>query len=63
MTTGAGGSGCIVMMEIVAIVSVVLLAALLIFLIYRSVRSYDAGAHVTFITSKGGEFYGALRAP
>jgi hypothetical protein len=51
------------MMEIVAIVGVVLLALLLIFLIYRSVRSYDAGAHVTFITSKGGEFYGAIRAP
>jgi hypothetical protein len=51
------------MLEIVAIIGVVLLAALLIFLIYRSVRSYDAGAHVTFITSKGGEFYGAIRAP
>jgi hypothetical protein len=50
-------------MEIVAIVGVVLLAALLIFLIYRSVRSYDAGAHATFITSRGGEFYGAIRAP
>ena len=51
------------MMEIVAIVGVVLLALILIFLIYRSVRSYDAGAHATFITSKGGEFYGAIRAP
>ena len=51
------------MLEIVAIVGVVLLALILIFLIYRSVRSYDAGAHATFITSKGGEFYGAIRAP
>jgi hypothetical protein len=51
------------MLEIVAIIGVFLLAALLVFLVYRSVRSYNAGAHATFITSKGGEFYGAIRAP
>jgi len=50
-------------MEIVAIVGVVLLACLLIFVIYRAARTYDAGAHATFITTKGGEYYGALRAP
>jgi hypothetical protein len=33
------------------------------FLIYRAMRTYDAGSHATFITSKGGEYYGALRAP
>jgi len=41
----------------------ILLAGLLVFLIYRAARSYDAGAHATFITTKGGDFYGALRAP
>lgn len=51
------------MLEIAAIAVVALLALGLIFLVYRSVRSYDAGAHATFITSKGGEYYGALRAP
>ncbi len=50
-------------MEIVAIIAVVLLALLFAFLIYKSVRTYDAGAHATFITAKGGEYYGALRAP
>jgi hypothetical protein len=50
-------------MEIVAIIIAVLLAALLIFLVYRAARTYDAGAHATFITTKGGDFYGALRAP
>jgi hypothetical protein len=50
-------------MEIVAIIGVVLLAALFVFLIYRAVRTYDAGAHATFITTKGGDYYGALRAP
>ena len=51
------------MLEIIAIVIAVLIAALLIFLIYRSARTYDAGAHATFITSRNGEYYGALRAP
>jgi len=41
----------------------VLLAALMIFLLYRASRSYDAGAHVTYLATKGGNFYGALRAP
>ncbi|MEZ5938315.1 MAG: hypothetical protein R3C52_08850 [Hyphomonadaceae bacterium] len=50
-------------MEIVAIVLVVLLAILFAFLIYRSARTYDAGSHATFITTKDGEFYGALRSP
>ena len=51
------------MLEITAVVGVVLVALLLVFLIYRSVRTYDAGAHATFITTKGGDFYGALRSP
>jgi hypothetical protein len=51
------------MLEIVVIVAAVLVALLLFFLIYRAVRTYDAGAHATFITTKGGDFYGALRAP
>src|SRR5689334_4771408 len=51
------------MLEITAIVGVVLVALLFIFLIYRAVRTYDAGSHATFITTKGGDFYGALRAP
>ena len=51
------------MLEIVAIVGAVLLGLLLIFLVYRAARTYDAGAHATFITTKGGNFYGALRAP
>jgi hypothetical protein len=51
------------MLEIVAIIGAVLLGLLLIFLVYRAARTYDAGAHATFITTKGGDFYGALRAP
>lgn len=51
------------MLEIAAIVGAVLLGLLLIFLVYRAARTYDAGAHATFITTKGGSFYGALRAP
>lgn len=51
------------MIEIVAVILVVLVAALLIFLVYRAARTYDAGAHATFITTKQGDFYGALRAP
>lgn len=51
------------MLEIAAIVGAVLVGLLLIFLVYRSARTYDAGAHATFITTKNGDFYGALRAP
>ncbi len=51
------------MIEIVVIILAVLVAALLAFLIYRGVRTYDAGAHATFITTKNGDYYGALRAP
>lgn len=50
-------------MEIVAIVLAVLLAAALFALLYRSMRTYDAGAHATFITTRNGEFNGAIRAP
>ena len=50
-------------MEIVAVILIVLVAGLLIFLMYRAARTYDAGAHATFITTKQGDFYGALRAP
>lgn len=55
--------GSTTMLEIVAVIIALLLLGLFIFLIYRSMRSYDAGAHATFITSKNGEYYGALRAP
>ncbi|HVY87311.1 MAG TPA: hypothetical protein VG942_00480, partial [Hyphomonadaceae bacterium] len=51
------------MIEIAVIVAAVLLAALLFFLVYRAARTYDAGAHATFITTKHGDFYGALRKP
>lgn len=51
------------MIEIVVIILAVLVAALLAFLIYRGIRTYDAGAHATFITTKNGDYYGALRAP
>jgi|GEM_PF-1920664 len=51
------------MLEIAAIAGAVLLGLLLIFVVYRAARTYDAGAHATFITTKNGDFYGALRAP
>lgn len=51
------------MFQIVAIVVAVLVAVLLFVLVYRASRTYDAGAHATYITTKGGDFYGALRAP
>jgi hypothetical protein len=51
------------MLEVVAIIGAVLLAGLLVFVVYRASRTYDAGAHATFITTKDGDFYGALRAP
>lgn len=51
------------MLEIIAVIIALLLLGLFAFLIYRAMRTYDAGAHATFITSKNGEYYGALRAP
>ncbi|MDP3737207.1 MAG: hypothetical protein Q8R02_07450 [Hyphomonadaceae bacterium] len=51
------------MIEIVAVILIVLVAFLIVFLMYRAARSYDAGSHATFITTKQGDFYGALRAP
>jgi hypothetical protein len=51
------------MIEILIIFFAILVAGLLGFIIYRAVRTYDAGAHATFITTKGGDFYGALRSP
>ncbi len=51
------------MLEIVAIVLAVLVGLLLVFLVYRAARTYDAGAHATYITTKSGAFYGALRQP
>jgi hypothetical protein len=51
------------MLEIAAIVGAVLVGLLLIVVVYRAARTYDAGAHATFITTKNGDFYGALRAP
>lgn len=51
------------MLEIVAVIGAVLVGLLLAFLIYRAARTYDAGAHATYITTKGGNFYGALRQP
>lgn len=51
------------MLEILVVIVALLLLGLFVFLIYRAMRSYDAGAHATFITSKNGEYYGALRAP
>jgi hypothetical protein len=49
--------------EIAIILLAVAVAALLGFLVYRSIRTYDAGAHATFITTRNGDYYGALRAP
>jgi hypothetical protein len=51
------------MVEIIAIVVAVLVVLLLAFFIYRSARTYDAGAHATFVATKNGAFYGALREP
>ncbi|HEX5005823.1 MAG TPA: hypothetical protein VFV70_01845 [Hyphomonadaceae bacterium] len=51
------------MIEILIIFFAVVVAGLLAFMIYRAMRTYDAGAHATFITTKNGDFYGALRAP
>ncbi|HEY0958048.1 MAG TPA: hypothetical protein VGE05_02110, partial [Novosphingobium sp.] len=51
------------MLEIVAVIGAVLVGLLLAFLIYRAARTYDAGTHATYITTKGGNFYGALRQP
>jgi hypothetical protein len=53
----------LIVIEIVAIVIAVLIGLLLFFLVYRAARTYDAGAHATFITTKHGDFYGALRKP
>jgi hypothetical protein len=50
-------------MEFVAILGVVILALVLIALIYRAARTFEAGAHATFITTKGGDYHGALREP
>ncbi len=50
-------------MAIALIVGAVLLALALVFLMYRSMRTYEAGAHATYVTTKNGEFYGALREP
>ncbi len=51
------------MLEIVAIIGAVLVGLLLAFLVYRAARTFDAGTHATYITTKGGNFYGALRQP
>src|SRR5690349_21277879 len=51
------------MVEIGVVVIGILLAGLLIFLVYRASRTYDAGSHATFLTTKNGDFYGALRQP
>ena len=51
------------MIEILIIFFAILVAGLLGFIIYRAVRTYDAGGHATFITTKNGDFYGALRQP
>jgi hypothetical protein len=51
------------LVPILLIVVAVLLLVLVLFLMYRAVRSYDAGQHATFLTMKGGEFHGALRQP
>lgn len=51
------------MIEIILVIAAILVAALLAFIIYRAARTYDAGAHATFITTRDGDFYGALRAP
>ena len=51
------------MLEIFLIIGSILVAGLVAVLVYRSARTYDAGAHATFITTRNGDFYGALRAP
>ena len=51
------------MIEILIIFFAIVVAGLLAFMIYRAVRTYDAGAHATFITTRNGDFYGALRSP
>jgi hypothetical protein len=51
------------MVELGVVIIGILLAGLLIFLVYRASRTYDAGSHATFLTTKGGDFYGALRQP
>lgn len=51
------------MLEIIVIIAAILVAGLLAFMVYRAVRTFDAGSHATFITTRNGDFYGALRAP
>ena len=51
------------MIELLIIFFAIVVAGLLAFMIYRAMRTYDAGAHATFITTKNGDFYGALRSP
>jgi hypothetical protein len=51
------------MIEILIVFFAIVVAALLAFIVYRAIRTFDAGAHATFITTKDGDFYGALRAP
>jgi len=50
-------------MQTAAIIGAVVLVLLLAFLVYRAVRTYHAGPHVTFITTKSGQYHNALRAP
>lgn len=51
------------LVPILLITVAVLLAAALIFAMYKAMRTYDAGQHATYITTKSGEFHGALRQP
>jgi hypothetical protein len=48
---------------ILGTIGALLAAAIIIFAVYRSARTYNAGAHSTFLTVRDGEFNGALRRP
>lgn len=50
-------------MEFVAIAGALILVLVLFGLLYRASRTFEAGAHATFITTKGGDYHGALREP
>ena len=56
-------SGDLTSTEIAVVVGVVFLAIAVVVLVYRALRTYDAGAYTAFIATRRGEYLGVLRAP
>ncbi|MBI1339196.1 hypothetical protein GC169_03145 [bacterium] len=51
------------MVEIIGIIGALFVGGVVAFLLYRASRTFDVGVHNTFVTTRDGTFYGALRAP